>query len=886
VEPLEDRRLLAVIPVTTTADEGAGSLRQAILDANVATEAVTIRFQIPNIDANFVDVDSSLDGGDANADVFVIAPLSALPQINNTSYAITLDGGTQTTFGGDTNPFGPEIVLAGSSAGADVHGLVLSSNGNHVLGLDIQEFSNNGILISGDANVVAGNYIGTDATGTLARGNAWHGIQIYTGTGNTVGGTSESARNLVSANLTNGIQVEGADTTGNSIQGNYVGTDASGTADLGNTGYGIRIYQSPGNLIGGTAEHAGNLVSGNDRCGIHVGGIDAAGNTLQRNRIGTNADATVSLGNASDGIVIDQSPDTVVGGTDAATRNIVSGNLGCGITIYGADATGNTVRGNYIGTDLTGTASLGNGYDGILIGNSPNNTIGGTSASARNLISGNLGNGIVLQGTGATANTVQGNHIGTDLTGTVDLGNAANGIAVVESSANLIGGTETGEGNLISGNNDHGIWSYGTTSAGNSVRGNSIFANDGLGIDLGSEPGDDGVTLNDLGDSDTGSNGLQNFPVLSTAVSAETTTISGALNSAANTDYWLDFYASSSADPSGYGEGQYYLGSIQVTTDDAGDASFSAEFSTIVPGSYKITATATDPQNNTSEFSTAISLGNIDADGNGSGDALTDGILILRYLFEPAGPWNYSDALGSGATRTTRPAIKSFLDGVSTSVLDVDGNGAADALTDGILILRYLFDPAGSWNYSDALGSGATRTTRPAIKAYLDLYTPIPAATSADNAGASVAVKAVETEASVVSAEASASSPTDVTVNLATAGAVPLADNMPNSPIAVEAAATDVTVRTSGQRTFVESSRAADEIPRTSVGGDPDAPPSSASPRTIDAVLRYWSHSHWSAPPVEWSNSRAFTDGTRAIGELFGEDNDDWFPTADRQQKS
>jgi hypothetical protein len=116
--------------------------------------------------------------------------------------------------------------------------------------------------------------------------------------------------------------------------------------------------------------------------------------------------------------------------------------------------------------------------------------------------------------------------------------------------------------------------------------------------------------------------------------------------------------------------------------------------------------------------------GNLDADGNGTADALSDGILILRYLFDPAGAWNYADALGAVSTRTTRAAIKTFLDSGRTTVLDVDGNGNADALTDGILILRYLFDPSGAWNYADALGAGATRTTRVAIKSYLDQFNP------------------------------------------------------------------------------------------------------------------------------------------------------------------
>jgi hypothetical protein len=133
------------------------------------------------------------------------------------------------------------------------------------------------------------------------------------------------------------------------------------------------------------------------------------------------------------------------------------------------------------------------------------------------------------------------------------------------------------------------------------------------------------------------------------------------------------------------------------------------------------------------DYTFLFSVFNLDADCNRTADALTDGILMLRYLFDPAGAWNYSDALGSGATLTSRENIKSFLDNGQTTVLDVDGNGTPDALTDGILILRYLFDPAGDWNYSDALGSGATRTTRTAIKAYLDQYNPGLAATVADS---------------------------------------------------------------------------------------------------------------------------------------------------------
>jgi hypothetical protein len=193
----------------------------------------------------------------------------------------------------------------------------------------------------------------------------------------------------------------------------------------------------------------------------------------------------------------------------------------------------------------------------------------------------------------------------------------------------------------------------------------------------------------------------------------------------------VDFYCESNALAglqTGSG-GDTLLGS---DTDSADGWSIGVATTGWSPGSYTYYAQAIDNEGGASSEGTAAAttsntlapIYNLDTDGNGAADALTDGILILRYLFDPTGSWNYADALGSGATRTTRPDLKTYLDGAQTTVLDVDGNGAADALTDGILILRYLFDPTGSWSYADALGSGATRTTREEIRTFLALYTP------------------------------------------------------------------------------------------------------------------------------------------------------------------
>jgi hypothetical protein len=160
-------------------------------------------------------------------------------------------------------------------------------------------------------------------------------------------------------------------------------------------------------------------------------------------------------------------------------------------------------------------------------------------------------------------------------------------------------------------------------------------------------------------------------------------------------------------------------------TIDSNQLKTTAAFNSLAKDCYQVRVRATNAAGLYTENSFTIDVQDqttLDVDGNGTADALTDGILILRYLFAPAGSWTYSDAVGVGAMRTNRETIKAFLDGGQTTMLDVDGNGTADALTDGILMLRYLFAPAGSWTYSDAVGVGATRTNREQIRAFLDQF--------------------------------------------------------------------------------------------------------------------------------------------------------------------
>ncbi len=300
--------------------------------------------------------------------------------------------------------------------------------------------------------------------------------------------------------------------------------------------------------------------------------------------------------NAIDGLVISAGNTTVRGlvldGFATALRLVTNGN--------------NLIEGNFIGTDLTGTNTDGNTGDGIYI-NSPRNVIGGSAAGAGNVISGNGRNGIEFDTISASNNVVQGNLIGVGADGSSPLGNGQNGVLFTNQPArNLVGGTTNGAGNVIAFNGHNGITLASSAGGRNALLANSIYSNVGLGIDLG----DDGVTLNDATDTDTGPNGFQNFPVLLDVESINgTTTISGGLSSLANLTYRVEFFLNDNADPSGYGEGQIYLGFTLVTLDGSGTNTFSLSLPLSATFTQFITATATDPEGDASEFSRAMAVG-------------------------------------------------------------------------------------------------------------------------------------------------------------------------------------------------------------------------------------------------------------------------------------
>ncbi|MFO0850510.1 MAG: right-handed parallel beta-helix repeat-containing protein [Gemmataceae bacterium] len=347
-------------------------------------------------------------------------------------------------------------AVGGTAGGA---GNLVSGNAGH------------GVRLTGagtTGNTIAGNFIGTNAAGTAGLGNGDAGVYLAPGaSNNTIGGAAAAARNVVSGNAGRGVYFFGAG-TGNLAENNLVGLAADGESPLGNVSDGVRVDSSPGVTI------RGNVIAAN-LLGVSVIGAASTGTVIAGNRIGTDDDGENKVGSQGTGVILNSgATGVVIGGPTPADRNLISGNVGAGVQITGVATTGNTVLGNFIGTNAGGSAAVPNARGVSIFGGASGNTVGGTTAAARNVISGNTVQGVVLNDPGTSNNVVQGNYIGTDWTGTVGLSNLANGVVIRGgASANTIGGTTPGAGNLISGNN-RGVHILEPGTSGNLVQGNLI----------------------------------------------------------------------------------------------------------------------------------------------------------------------------------------------------------------------------------------------------------------------------------------------------------------------------------------------------------------------------------------------------------------------------
>ncbi|MDX6557960.1 MAG: hypothetical protein QOF72_1009, partial [Blastocatellia bacterium] len=453
------------------------TLREAINAANVNASKDTILFSI-------------------GSGSLTITPASSLPSLNNPVY---IDGTSQPGFAGQ-----PIIEISGASAGTCLY-VPVSGSGSTIRGLAINRCNGHGISIDGSNDVIQGNYIGTNIAGTASAPVLYSSI-FLAGSNNQIGGTSPSSRNVLSGNGHQGIAMTGS---GNTIQGNYIGTNASGTAAIG--GGAIFVFQgasnnmiggSAGTSAGGSCTGACNLVSGNNgSVSINTfSGNGATNNTVQGNFIGLNVSGTGTIPNSGGGVTLSGvSGNHIVG-------NVISGNNGTGLSLYDGGsptpigAANNDVRGNFIGTNPTGTAAFGNTGSGIdLHGGAHNNTIGGTSLVDRNVIAGNAGSGININNFNGAANNnvVYGNYIGTNAAGSARLQNNSDGISIVGVSGNQIGGTLVGQGNLISGNNNRGI-TLGTGSPGGGLPGVAADGNFVQGNLIGTNAAGTAIVKNTL----------------------------------------------------------------------------------------------------------------------------------------------------------------------------------------------------------------------------------------------------------------------------------------------------------------------------------------------------------------------------------------------------
>ncbi len=505
LEALEDRWVLSTIyTVTSTADTGAaGTLRDAINQANLGTyseidfdigasgsaQTINLTSQLPTLTATGVYINGLSQGGSGNTTRLITLNGSGA----GNSDGLLVQGTSNTVSGLIIESFqnngieiqGANNLIGGTSTGA---GNVISGNvnngvrinagvtgvsvqGNYIgtdaagsnalansIGIDvigsnntiggtisgagnvISGNSSDGILVVSASNVtIQGNYIGTDATGSKAIAN---GVGILAnGSNTTIGGTSSAARNIISGNTNQGLSIGSA---GMQVLGNYIGTDVTGTKAIANS-IGVQTA-APNNTIGGTVSGAGNVISGNKLDGVFIGG--ASGVQVLGNWIGTDSSGTKGLGN-SIGVEVDISGNAV-GGTAAGAGNVISGNT-VGV-IIDSGVTGVQVQGNLIGTDFNGTKGVGNVTGVEAKGSS--NTIGGTTASVRNIISGNSGDGVLIDG-GVSGIQVQGNYIGTDKTGTTAVANSV-GVEAA-GSTNTIGGTTSSTRNILSGNSNAGV---------------------------------------------------------------------------------------------------------------------------------------------------------------------------------------------------------------------------------------------------------------------------------------------------------------------------------------------------------------------------------------------------------------------------------------------
>ncbi len=452
VEALEDRLVLTTWTVTSNGDDGSsGTLRWAIMQANGGTND-TVAFHIGSYGLS--------------PPIILSAGLGALPTI---SHPMLIDGFSQ---GGPNGP-GTWIIIDGEYI-PGANGLTVTSDGTTIQGLAIGAFKDgSGIELNGNADVVDGCYLGpipiVGAGGDL---RVRHGQPVYgpwppagaaapAGQQNTndIGVTIDKADAVVknstaSGNIQYGVYLNGAGAQRAKVTANNIGVDKTGLAAQGNGEAGVFVaVDASNNTIGGVAAEA-NVISANTRYGVLVFG--ANNNRILSNKIGLGKDGTTVLGNGQDGVAL------LAGSTgnnigDVQRGNVISGNVGNGVLLSGADVTSNKIFGNLIGTSSLGNAAKGNGSNGVSVAGAPGNKVGGANAGQGNVISGNSNHGVQISAAAAHNNVVAGNKIGPNQAGTAALGNTKDGVYINNANMTFVGVAGNGPSNIISGNKQLGV---------------------------------------------------------------------------------------------------------------------------------------------------------------------------------------------------------------------------------------------------------------------------------------------------------------------------------------------------------------------------------------------------------------------------------------------
>lgn len=664
----------ATFTVVNTTGIGPGSLDAAIQAANANPGPDVIEFAIPPFDGTVKTIAQTNNLTDITGPVLIDG--YSQPGSSPNSLAI----GHNAVILIQINHTQPGLALAGG--GSTVRGLILNGAGSMV-------------FITSTSNVVEGCFIGTDASGTT------NGLPV-TSTGvlvqssaNRIGGSTPAQRNLIGGCNTQGIHFSGGGASNNVVQGNYIGTDRSGTNRVGNA-LGVAVTSASFNIIGGDTVEKRNLISGNGS-GVQLSGA-GGNNVVAGNLIGTDSTGTRALPNTTGVSVSNQT--NLIGGVTAIIGappgNVIAGNSGDGISLGGGSR--HLVAGNYIGTDSTGLMDLGNAGRGILL-NVPDTLI------TNNVISGNNQDGIITTGSSGSRNTIVDNFIGTDMSGTRNISNNLFGIRNGGGFGNIL------RHNVIAFNGEHGVFHTGASSTNNTISANAIYSNTKLGINLGGGiEASNGVSSNDSCDVDAAlANFGQNHPILHSATGGLAgATISGVLPSAPSQSYRLEFFINTACDPSQHGEGEYYLGHTNVTTDATCSNVFTVTLPVAFPCGAFVTATATDTNGNTSEFSPCVPAVIEDTDGDGQGDPCellagtnpnnADSVLRVTAITREADNLRVAWQTVGGRTNILQFTLGSGGGNFSNNFLDLPPaliiTGSGETITNRLIIGGATNDPA------------------------------------------------------------------------------------------------------------------------------------------------------------------------------------------------